>query len=666
MENKQERQNKITSEKENKEKQLQKILQKIESAEEKWFTKERLPKVQKEVNSLIKKINKSFEFDENQIANFRLRFLKYFQNNNDFNQEASFFDGLQEMHEDYEKGSKRVVKYFNTDKGSIDVVLRRHEERTLEKIAENRKKRAEITGDEYFNPYEALLPSKSGEYYISRLLNMPHLEEESNFMKHCVGTSNSYVNKIKRGDVEILSFRRTPEINKESGKLEKDEPIITIEYDIKKNIIKQIKKADDGYITLKDPYLEDFIYILKDLKKTKNDNGEERKISKINNSELSGIIIPDDFILTDRGVVYTDEFQKNDFILKIGKITSSISDEKFTEVMNKKNGTSFEVGEIARLSSEINENTRYFEGSLDESHIDILRNKINTPFELNGELLLYDITTIEDITFPCNVSGRVDLESLVKADNTTLPQSIGGDLYLNSMTSAEGIIFPINVGGSLELESLISVKDLTLPKNIDGDLELGKLVEVENLILPQSIGGFLALENLETVNNLTLPQSIGGNLWLSALETLEGCTLPQNAGGSFELGDLTTIEGLTFPESINGSLILESLISIDDFVFPQNITKDLDLNSLKNINRITLPKNIDGSLWLGSITTAKNITFPKNINGDLDLNSLKSIDELVLPEVINGKLELESLDNEEKEKLAQKYPQYREKIFDKE
>lgn len=93
-------------------------------------------------------------------------------------------------------------RFLSSDKGSIEKLFELHEMKTLQKIAELRRKRAEITekGEGGFNPYENLFETRDGEYYLARLLNMPHLEEESEYMDHCVGTSTSYVNKMKRGD----------------------------------------------------------------------------------------------------------------------------------------------------------------------------------------------------------------------------------------------------------------------------------------------------------------------------------------------------------------------------------------------------------------------------------------------------------------------------------
>jgi hypothetical protein len=201
--------------------------------------------------------------------------------------------------------------FINTDKGSLFRLLEIHEEKTLQKIAEIRKQKAEIKGNEKFNPYEALFETKSGNYYMARLLNMPHLEEESQYMNHCVGTSDSYVNKIKRGEVEIFSFRNVSKINHDTQKLGKDTPIITIEYNLKTKIIEQMKKNSDKYLNQNDLYFNDIIDALKQLRKTKTDTGELRDFKQISSNELQNFEVKDYNILTENGEISFRDFDPN-------------------------------------------------------------------------------------------------------------------------------------------------------------------------------------------------------------------------------------------------------------------------------------------------------------------------------------------------------------------
>lgn len=159
-------------------------------------------------------------------------------------------------------------RFLQSDKGSIDKLYEIHEVKTLQKIAELRRKRAEMTNNEDFNPYEALFETDSGDYYMARLLNMPHLEEESRYMDHCVGTSDSYVNKMRNGQVEILSFR-------EKGS---NRPLVTIEYDLKSKRLLQVRTERDGTPTLLDAFTLDLLESLEKLSLTTTEAGEPRII----------------------------------------------------------------------------------------------------------------------------------------------------------------------------------------------------------------------------------------------------------------------------------------------------------------------------------------------------------------------------------------------------
>ncbi|OGG49159.1 hypothetical protein A3G63_01095 [Candidatus Kaiserbacteria bacterium RIFCSPLOWO2_12_FULL_52_8] len=160
-------------------------------------------------------------------------------------------------------------RFLDSDRGSIDKLLEIHEVKTLQHVAELRRQRAEMTGNETFNPYEALFPTNSGTYYMARLLNMPHLQEESQYMSHCVGTSDSYVNKMKRGEVEILSFRNA----------RTHQPVVTIEYDLKSKQLLQIKGPHDRVPQLGDSYAPDLLEALEKLPTSTTEAGEPRIVS---------------------------------------------------------------------------------------------------------------------------------------------------------------------------------------------------------------------------------------------------------------------------------------------------------------------------------------------------------------------------------------------------
>lgn len=259
-------------------------------------------------------------------------------------------------------------RFLQTDKGSLHRLFEIHQQKTAMKIAEARKQRAQIGHSETFNPFENLLTTTSGKYYIARLLNMSHLEKESEYMRHCVGTSDSYINKIRRGEIEILSFRTIPRMNPTTHKLEGDSPVITIEYNLKTKVIEQMKKQDDELLSPNDPYFNDVIDALKQLRLTRTDTEELRDFFKISSSETDKIKVADYCVLTEHGVVPFRRFNPDEgiFVLKTGdmKITPEMAHEDSAKIIQIIEGITVKPDEIAQKPTEITGNTKIYIGKL--------------------------------------------------------------------------------------------------------------------------------------------------------------------------------------------------------------------------------------------------------------------------------------------------------------
>ena len=262
-----------------------------------------------------------------------------------------------------------------------------------------------------------------------------------------------------------------------------------------------------------------------------------------------------------------------------------------------------------------------------------------------GDLNLSSLMRAKNLTLPQNIGGSLYLYNLKSPDGLTLPQHVGGDLYLNSLTNAKGLVLPQHIDGNLNLNSLTSAKGLNLPQNISGDLYLNSLTSADGLTLPQHIGGRLYLYSLKSPDGLTLPQYIGNDLDLRNLKSADNLTFPQHIGGSLDLKNLTSAKGLNLPQNIGGSLYLDSLTSADGLIFPQNIGSSLYLDSLTSANGLVLPQYIGNDLNLRNLTSADNLTFPQHVGGYLNLKSLTSAEGLILPQHIDGCLYLNSLTN---------------------
>lgn len=343
----------------------QKYIKKVEQDYERMLAA--LPKETKEekgsaINRAYEELSKrlsthtadNFHWSDRQKIVLKLKLARHFQQNDSLDANT-LFDAITE-----------TPKFINTDKGSLHRLLEVHQEKTLIKIAELRERRAGMTEKEGLNPYENLFTTQSDNYYIARLLNMPHLQEESEYMKHCVGTSDSYVNRIKRGEIEIFSFRDVPRVNQKTGKMEGGKPIITIEYNLKTKEIEQMKKYDDKYLSPGDPYFADVIDALKQLRETRTDTGEARNFKRINPNELGNIEVQDYSLLTEHGEVSFRDFDPDAgvFILKYGsmEITEETPKTDAAKIMRIMEDVRVLPEEIAYGPTDITEHTRAYLG----------------------------------------------------------------------------------------------------------------------------------------------------------------------------------------------------------------------------------------------------------------------------------------------------------------
>jgi hypothetical protein len=364
-------------------------------------------------NTLRSRLEGTLEgFGERQKLILRLKLARHFQNNEAID-ENTLYDAIIES-----------PRFLDSDKGLFSRLLEVHEEKTLMKIAEMRKRKAEETG-EGFNPYEALYMTESGKYYVARLLNMPHLEEESTYMNHCVGTSDSYVNRLKKGEIEILSFRNVPTIDKEGNRLNSDDtPILTIEYNLKTKTIEQMKKHSDDYLSSDDLYYHDVIDALKQLRTTATDTGELRNFKKISESELGNIAVDDYHLLTEQGETSIDDFDPESgiFVLKTGRmdITPDIPKEKAARILAIVEQIKCAPKEIAYTHDEVNVHTKAYIGPWSVEIFQKIRaySNIEHLYESfpDKKIFLQAIKTIPALDSPHKAQETLDKENIYTSD----------------------------------------------------------------------------------------------------------------------------------------------------------------------------------------------------------------------------------------------------------
>ncbi|HBD05531.1 TPA: hypothetical protein DCZ32_03675, partial [Candidatus Uhrbacteria bacterium] len=469
-----------------------------------------------------------FNFGDLQKTVLKLKLARHFQQNEtiDLN---NLFDAVTE-----------TPKFINNDSGSLHRLLEVHEEKTLQKIAEIRKQRAEMTGGkEESNPYEALFTTASGKYYLARLLNMPHLQEESEYMRNCVGTSDSYVNRIKKGEIEILSFRNVPKFNRRTNQLEGDTPILTIEYDVKNGIINQVKKADDEYLSPSDPYLKDVLDAFKQLRATQSDAGKPREVRKINSSELNNFKVRPYHILTDQGEVHFRDINMdvNPLILKSGtmELTSDISQKDAAKLMRIFENVDIEPSKIARTPQEINETTKAYVGPLE-------RDIFNTIQQFGVEHIY--------TSFPEGKIHRYEVELGGKSKNELIKELKQKNIYVSDWANQLLDSKDFQVLKKTEHADLVrlTVKDLGFDNGATIDEIFKKAIELGMELCPPEVGPQLRLSYTGTDWMLIGMKQIsdrGGNPHVFYLHS-DAAVLKLNASHAKPEIGWTSVDGFVF------------------------------------------------------------------------------------------------------------------------
>ena len=215
-------------------------------------------------------------------------------------------------------------RFLDSEKGGFHRLLKIHEQKTLARIAEIRKRKAEQEPGEGYNPYSVLFETSEGNAYLARLLNMEHLEEESAFLSHCVGTSDSYINKMRRGDVEIFSLRvkRDPPAT--------DMPVVTIEYDVRRKRILQMKQDGDEEIDGTEFFFPLLMDALEKLRDTADDAGHQRAFT-FGRPEVVDTRKEKEKLLTNRGPISFSMYDPDVDTLVLRGGSYDLLDTKYSE-----------------------------------------------------------------------------------------------------------------------------------------------------------------------------------------------------------------------------------------------------------------------------------------------------------------------------------------------
>jgi len=340
---------------------IDKVKKEYESTVTKFSEKDK----SKKINSILSvlgilstrlKSTNGFLYTEKQNCILQLKLARHFQHHGDLNVDILY------------EALIASPNFINKNKGHLNQVIKVYKEKKLIQIAKMRKIKTEETGG--INPREALFETESHNYYLVRLLNMPHLLEESEILDHCVVDSDFYLKRMKRGEFEIFSLRPKVKINNQDDKPDIENPLVTIVYNCKEKIIEQIRKQGDSRIDGTENYYNDLLDALSKLRNTATDTGELRDYKIVDQKEFKNVPVSDYCFLTDQGEISYKSFDPNgeNVVLKMGdmSIRPEMSKDISSKIIKVVKRIEINPDSIAYNSKDITKQTSVYIGKLEE------------------------------------------------------------------------------------------------------------------------------------------------------------------------------------------------------------------------------------------------------------------------------------------------------------
>lgn len=132
-------------------------------------------------------------------------------------------------------------------------------------------------------------------------------------------------------------------------------------------------------------------------------------------------------------------------------------------------------------------------------------NLISFPSYVLGNLSIYGLTNIKDITFSNYVKGYLDLSTINTIEGCIFPNYVGGDFLLNNADFIRNSVLSNYVGGDFYSSWAMDLRNVDFPEIIEGNLYLNNLTNTENVRLPSYIGKSLNLGDKRNVEGLIIP-----------------------------------------------------------------------------------------------------------------------------------------------------------------
>lgn len=245
------------------------------------------------------------------------------------------------------------------------------------------------------------------------------------------------------------------------------------------------------------------------------------------------------------------------------------------------------------------------------------------PQIIGGDFVVRGWKDITNLKMPKEVNGELQLDDVESLNHVTLPSKYNG-IRCYKLKELNDVMFYPEAKGSFHFSSLNSMRNVTFPQEASNVFIRAEVVE--SVQFPQVVQNSFIIEGITNLPHCLLPQKVGSLHFLD-VQSLDGVKLPSEVDKDIILTNLQTAKGLELPASFAGTLHLHYLSHSEGLVLPEKL-ENLWLDSLESAEGLILPYEINGTLNLRSLKNAKGIVFPFSVFGETNMPNLETLEGL--------------------------------------
>ena len=378
------------------------------------------------------------------------------------------------------------------------------------------------------------LKSANFPYSLYTLNSKKEMQNESAMLGHCVGNSDYYLEKVKNGEIKVISVRDS------SGRAH-----WTIEYNLKSRRIEQFKgEGDQGVNSL--PNSEEVVTAV--LEALENNHYPITSISEKFEYALY-------FDGNEAQVCYEESAlrkicQAGETRVLKGEITAE-ADWSTSEILK--------LCSIEGLTLDLTAIPPEIKNEITEIKGDLVDKSINVDYEkltrIGGYASFDSLTTLEGLNALMTIGENASFHNLTTLEGLNALTTIEGNASFYNLTTLEGLNALTTISGWVSFNSLTTLEGLNALTTIGGGTYFGSLTTLEGLNALTTIGGYASFDSLTTLEGLNALTTIGGEAYFWNLTTLEGLNALTTIGGQAYFNSLTTLEGLQTLTKVGGLVV---------------------------------------------------------------------------------------------------------------